>query len=59
MLLSSVSPLIVDPAEQLALPVVAGVDQGVVALGAVEAILVPRTVRQTHHKPNMSNKEIS
>ena len=43
-------PLVVDPAEELAVPVVAAVDQGAVALGAEETLLVPRTVRKPHHE---------
>ena len=43
-------PLVVDPAEELAVPVVAAVDQGAVALGAEETFLVPRAVRKPHHE---------
>ena len=43
-------PLVVDPAEELAVPVVAAVDQGAVALGAEETFFVPRTVRKPHHE---------
>ena len=38
-------PLIVHPAEELAVPVVAAVDEGAVALGAEETLLVPGAVR--------------
>ena len=38
-------PLVVDPAEELAVPVVAAVDQGAVALGAEQTLFMPRTVR--------------
>ena len=38
-------PLVVDPAEELAVPVVAAVDQGAVALRAEQTLFMPRTVR--------------
>ena len=43
-------PLVVDPAEELAVPVVAAVDQGAVALGAEQTLFMPRTVRKPHHE---------
>ena len=43
-------PLVVDPAEELAVPVVAAVDQGAVALRAEQTLFMPRAVRKPHHE---------
>ena len=48
-------PLVVDPAEELAVPVVAAVDQGAVALRAEETFFVPRAVRKPHHESRKIN----